>query len=423
MSLRSGRRLSPSATAAPVVSKQRKGSANTKRKSSRQHNRGHQPTPDPDTTTNTADDTINPRTSSNNEQSTPQTSLNDQQKTKQFISSFPSLAIDNMEQELDKWTVVDLRKALAEQKKKSSRHKNQVPSEIEDLVELIRLDHEKRMLMAALIGGISEAVVWSLVNVGPTSGKSSCWTRFLSFGKKPLAITMPHRNDKPGWAKRNKDIREIWDNMSIDQKMVFKTPYFFALAKLPDLSRPSAVVDLGNDGQDIDEEDISAEVTSPPIHQLSEEDELLYRPIFEELVDVEKVQLNHGKPETSVSTTSLQLKSLAAFRVAHHKFATVCQRFHIHYYLTALSCDITDGWNQVYSTNKTFAQWADDHMNFNMKFKYYVHGKVVASEIEKKAAQPVDARRAELTRELNRLMRKRSRRCHQESRMAYSPGT
>ncbi|KAH9807109.1 hypothetical protein DFH28DRAFT_1140347 [Melampsora americana] len=271
-----------------IVSKQRKGSANTKRKSSRQHNRGHQPTPDPDTTTNTANDTINPQTSSNNEQSTPQTSLNDQQKTKQFISSFPSLAIDNMEQELDKWTVVNLQKALAEQKKRYSRHKNQVPSEIEDLVELIRLDHKKRMLMAALIGGISEAVVWSLVNVGPTSGKSSCWTRFLSLGKKPLAITMSHRNDKPGWAKQNKDIREIWDNMSIDQKMVFKTPYFFALAKLPDLSRPSAVVELGNDGQDIDKEDISAEVTSPPVHQLSEEDELLYRPIFEELVDVEK---------------------------------------------------------------------------------------------------------------------------------------
>ncbi|KAH9807110.1 hypothetical protein DFH28DRAFT_1140348 [Melampsora americana] len=106
--------------------------------------------------------------------------------------------------------------------------------------------------------------------------------------KSETESQMSHRNDKPGWAKQNKDIREIWDNMSIDQKMVFKTPYFFALAKLPDLSRPSAVVELGNDGQDIDKEDISAEVTSPPVHQLSEEDELLYRPIFEELVDVEK---------------------------------------------------------------------------------------------------------------------------------------
>lgn len=65
-----------------------------------------------------------------------------------------------------------------------------------------------------------------------------------------------------------------------------------------------------------------------------------------------------------------------------------------------------DGWNQVFSTNKAFSEWANDENKFTQKFKYYIHGKVVASKIEKKAAQPVDARRGELTRELNRLMSK-----------------
>ncbi|EGF97326.1 uncharacterized protein MELLADRAFT_85864 [Melampsora larici-populina 98AG31] len=413
MSLRSGRQLSPSAATAPVISKQRRDSANTKKKSLRKNNRGRQPTPEPDAT-NLAD---------NIRSEVDTTNLADNTRSKEFTSSFPSLNIDNMEQELDKWTVVDLRKELAERKKNASRHKNQVPTEINNLVQLIRLDHEKRMLMAALIGGISETMVWELTNVGPTSGKSSCWTRFLSFGKKPLAIEMPHRNNKAGWAKRNTDIRDIWDNMTNDEKMVFRTPYFFALAKLPDLSSPSVAVEVGDVDQEINEEDISAQVTSPHVNQLSEEEELLYRPIFDELVDVEKVHFNHGKPEKNVSVASLQLKSLAAFRVAHHNFAIVCQRFHIHYYLTALSCDISDGWNEVYSTNKTFSEWADEKMEFSTKFKYYVHGKVVASEIEKKAAPPVDARRAELTKALNHLMQTRSRRCHQSSRMAYSPGT
>lgn len=99
--------------------------------------------------------------------------------------------------------------------------------------------------------------------------------------------------------------------------------FFFALAKIPNLSRPNGTVELGNDNQPTEEEDISAQVTSPPIHQLSEEEEVIYRPIFDELVDVEKVHFNHGKPETSVSMASLQLKSLAAFRAAHHNVSVM----------------------------------------------------------------------------------------------------
>ncbi|EGG04817.1 uncharacterized protein MELLADRAFT_72302 [Melampsora larici-populina 98AG31] len=59
---------------------------------------------------------------------------------------------------------------------------------------------------------------------------------------------------------------------------------------------------------------------------------------------------------------------------------------------------------QVYSTNKSFSEWADKQMKLSTKFQYYVHGKTVANEIEKKPPQPVDARRGELTRELNKLI-------------------
>lgn len=52
-----------------------------------------------------------------------------------------------------------------DQKKERSRHKNQTPSETKTVVDLIRHDYEKRMLMAALIGGISETMIWELVFV------------------------------------------------------------------------------------------------------------------------------------------------------------------------------------------------------------------------------------------------------------------
>ncbi|EGG12582.1 uncharacterized protein MELLADRAFT_86740 [Melampsora larici-populina 98AG31] len=185
-----------------------------------------------------------------------------------------------------------------------------------------------------------------------------------------------------------------------------KDPLFFALAGLPDFSQIS-----DEPFEDDDEEfittrnkDPESQVLVPKIHPLSEAEEQKYRPLFNKLVDVDKVHKNLRKPDKTESTATLQRKSLAAFRSAHHDFATVCQRFHIHYHLTAVSCDIDDGWEQAFSTNKTFSEWANKNLKFSTKFKLYVHGKEVAQEIEKKPPQPVDARRGELTRELNRLM-------------------
>ncbi|KAH9809613.1 hypothetical protein DFH28DRAFT_904323 [Melampsora americana] len=335
----------------------------------------------------------------------------------EFTSNYPGLTIDNLEAELSKWTLVELRTALMEQKIQKSRHKNQTPSEIKTLVELIRRDYEKRMLMAALIGGISETMIWELVNEGSKKQKNlNCYARFLAFGKEALAIEVPARGDTAGWGRRNKALGDLWDAKTKDERMVFKDPFFFALAKLPDLSlaklpdsssSTGGHVELEDEDVEMNEiEDPRAQVSAPKIHQLSEADEAKYQPIFEELVDIEKLHANHGKPESTDSMATMQLKSLAAFRAAHHDFATVSQRFHIHYHLTALSCDVEDGWVQVFSTNKSFSKWADENMKLSQKFKYYVHGKAVAQEIERKVPQPVDARRAELTRELNKLLGK-----------------
>ncbi|EGF97714.1 uncharacterized protein MELLADRAFT_84516 [Melampsora larici-populina 98AG31] len=318
--------------------------------------------------------------------------LNDTENQPEFTSNFSALNFDNVEEQLEKWTLVELRNALSNQKKQTSRHKNQAPREVKTFVELIRRDYEKRMLMAALIGGISKTMIWSLVDAGlKKKKKKNCYARFLSFCKEALEVEVPSRTDQAGWGRRNKILSDMW----------------YAKTKLPDLSLSNEdfIVEMeDDDGEIIENKNPAAQVTAPKIHQLSESDELKYRPIFEELVDIDKVHANHGKPESTDSMQTMQLKSLAAFRSAHHDFATVCQRFHIHYHLTALSCDVEDGWMQVFSTNKTFSTWADENLKLSTKFKYYVHGKVVAQEIEKKAPQPVDARRGELTRELNKML-------------------
>lgn len=170
-------------------------------------------------------------------------------------------------------------------------------------------------------------------------GKKNSWVRFLGFCRGALSLkcnslsllltlifyssktcfTVPHQDDKEGWVTRNKKLSDMWSLMSKDQKRVFQDPFFFALANIPDLAN-EGVPDGANDNT---EEDLFGEVAAPQVYQLSEEEEVMYRPIFNELVDVEKLHVNHGQPQPSESSAQQQRKSLAAFRRAHHDVSTL----------------------------------------------------------------------------------------------------
>ncbi|KAH9813415.1 hypothetical protein DFH28DRAFT_1096485 [Melampsora americana] len=319
-----------------------------------------------------------------------------------FVSKYPSLTPENFERQLDKWTIADLRQEIIKQKSPFSHNRTRAPQEIRDLTSLIRIGYEKRILMAALMGGVPETVIWDLVNEGSKQGKPNKYTRFLAFCKDALAEKLPPRAEKEAWGERNRKIRDIWDNMTIDDKLIFEDPYFFSLANLPDHSKQV----LHDNEDDEIEEDQSAQVSATQVHQLTEEEKSKYQPIFDRLVDIEKVHLIHGKPSTTSSIATLQLKSLAAFQKAHHSFAVECQRYHIHYYLTAASCDSINGWSEVASTNTKFAEWALETSKIPEKFKVYVHGLAAAKEIEQKIPQPTDARRGLLTRKLNDMLNK-----------------
>lgn len=76
-----------------------------------------------------------------------------------FCSRFPSLELDTFQDQLDQWTIVQLRDAIVKQdSRRSSAHKD-----IKDLVKLIRMDFEKRVLMVALMAGVPEVVIWNLM--------------------------------------------------------------------------------------------------------------------------------------------------------------------------------------------------------------------------------------------------------------------
>ncbi|EGG09726.1 uncharacterized protein MELLADRAFT_95186 [Melampsora larici-populina 98AG31] len=240
-----------------------------------------------------------------------------------FLSRFPGLELGDFEKQLDDWTLVSLRQAISKQASKRSK----APGEIQLLVR-IRLEYEKRMLMAALMGAVPKVVIWNLVGKGSKQGHANPWIRFLAFGLPALAEKVPESGDSEGWTRRNKKVSDLWKKLSKDEKDVFRDPYFFALAKLPNLSTlPMDITKPAEDGGDTSLQHLNESMPAPTVHKLTDEQKTKYMPLFEKLVDVEKLHLCHGKPSPSTPVATIQQKSLVELRKAHHTVRSIC--FHL----------------------------------------------------------------------------------------------
>ncbi|KAH9823184.1 hypothetical protein DFH28DRAFT_1018066 [Melampsora americana] len=343
-----------------------------------------------------------PLDSQNQNQNQPRKgNVNDKQSSGIFRSRYPGLEMDNFEESLGDWTLVGLRQTIARQASTANR----AHPDIDALVKTIRLQYEKCMLMAALMGGVPEAVVWNIVGEGGKKGGMNSWIRFLGFCKLALDEKLPARANREEWVTRNKKLAEMWKGFTDDEKTVFKDPYFFALANLPDLSYFERDDTEREDADDLSMDHLDASTSPPRVHQLSEADRAKYMPIFQKLVDIDKLHLCHGRPEPTSSVATLQKKSLSELRKAHHDLSVVCQRYQVTYYLTAVSCGSHEGWTQTFSNNVAFAKWAETNAKVPSKFATYIHGKTIGKEIEaSKVQQPSDERKTRLSRQLNSLV-------------------
>ncbi|EGG01744.1 uncharacterized protein MELLADRAFT_91920 [Melampsora larici-populina 98AG31] len=312
-----------------------------------------------------------------------------------FRSRFPGFEIDKFEEKRKDWTLIALRQAIAKQNSKTSK----APQEIKSLVLSIRMEYEKRMLMAALMGGVPEIVVWNIVGKGAKKGHANPWIRFLAFCHQSLGEKLPEPGDKDGWTNRNKKSASNWKKLSKHEKDVFRDPYFFALANLPDLSNVPFADENEINEDETDLQHLEESAPTPSVHKLTDEQKSLYQPLFDKLVDIEKLQSVYGKPTPSSSVATVQKKSLAALRKAHHA------QYQITYYLAAVSCGSTEGWTQVFSNNPSFANWSSKEAKVPQTLSSYIHGKSAVQTVEgSKVQQPSDERRTRLGRILNKLV-------------------
>lgn len=132
---------------------------------------------------------------------------------------------------------------------------------------------------------------------------------------------MPPRTDTEAWAARNQQLSELWNALTPDEKDIFRDPFFFACAGLPNLALTQPELEDDNDDNEEDPfgfQHLEANITAPKVHVLSEAEKAKYQPLFDRLVDVEKLHLSHGQPDQTQSIGTLQKKSLAELRKAHH---------------------------------------------------------------------------------------------------------
>lgn len=131
-------------------------------------------------------------------------------------------------------------------------------------------------------------------------------------GQEEARILIAERNVKNGQA---------WSALSDDEKEVFNPEIFYALAGVPNpLLSPDSDQDciLLQDNQDGD-----SLIPVPNVHKLTLEQDNLYRPLYESLVNIQKVSNELGKPESGDTVAKVQRKSATAIE----KYAHMVCRF------------------------------------------------------------------------------------------------
>lgn len=117
--------------------------------------------------------------------------------------------------------------------------------------------------------------------------------------------------------ERNVKNGQAWLGLSEDEKEVFNPQTFYALAGVP-----NPLISTDSDNQENhtlrDEEDGDTFVPVPQVHKLTLEEDQRYRPLYERLVNLQKVANALGKDENCESVTKVQRKSATAIEQFAH---------------------------------------------------------------------------------------------------------
>ncbi|EGG12331.1 uncharacterized protein MELLADRAFT_89151 [Melampsora larici-populina 98AG31] len=200
------------------------------------------------------------------------------------------IMLQNYHQYKKYWPLARIQDQLARQR--SSNHQLSAEVIVEGQAVLEALDHTLHMI--AMISGVGIIKLNGLL--GGTHGENP-WHRWLSFAIAANKNPMPQRGDPNAAAVlafRNKSNSDSYQALDDDKYAVFTSCVFYALGGYPDYSSITINEDINVFGD--------SSILVPEVPKLSPEDENLYRPIYERLVDEKKVKKDRelNTPGTSV---------------------------------------------------------------------------------------------------------------------------
>lgn len=282
------------------------------------------------------------------------------------------------------------------QENKGSTH-NCPSTEIRDRVKLVFKEFNHELLMLAMIAQVSEPTIKSIIPDMTATRATSPYTLFLQYCLGCLLEPMPLKGDEEVEVKlgeRNSKNGARWRALSVDERAVFDPIIFYALAGVP-----NPLLDLENsedkmdDNQDKQDEGGDSLVPVPTIHKLTVEEDKLYRPIYEQIVDLKKVENELEKPPTGPSKSQLQRKSKTAIKKLAHQLACEAHRLDFAYYLVATSTLTPNksaelGWLQQYTTHPQVATWANKTCRLATVFATYSQGASMAKAIASVNSKP-----------------------------------
>ncbi|EGG09071.1 uncharacterized protein MELLADRAFT_96323 [Melampsora larici-populina 98AG31] len=264
-----------------------------------------------------------------------------------------------------------------------------IPPEILAEARLAKQCYEKTKWMLAAIGKVKHDVLEKEL--------------FMAYGVDSLRLKMPNgrkaENSGNIMALRNAEATRIWGNYNAKERRVFHKDYFFALAGVPDLDNP---------------EDNDSPATIP---LLTNEEEEIYRPLYEKLVDHEKVMQEQGVQHLE---KNLNKKSLKCVRKVGKMLARDGARLKFKYILMASSAHPPNsktgaGWTRRFTTVPSVTRWADREIGLGPVFATVAQGQSMIkaiSEANKKTQkkqnssqpQPSDVLKTELASLLNKQL-------------------
>ncbi|KAH9808952.1 hypothetical protein DFH28DRAFT_1134714 [Melampsora americana] len=307
------------------------------------------------------------------------------------LNSETTPTLDNYKSLLKFWPPGRIREYL--QQHKYSTH-NRPSTEVRDRVKLIFKQFNQELLMLAMIDQVSEPTIKSIIPGMTSTRSTSAFTLFLGYCIKALIEPMPLRGQEESGevlGDRNTKNGQTWRALSKDERAIFDPTIFYALSGVP-----NPLLDLETNGDNDEEEhDIAGDsfVPIPTVHKLTVEEDKLYRPLYEQLVDLKKVENELGKPLTGPSTSKLQRKSKTAIERIAHQLSCEAHRFDFAYYLVATSTVTPNksselGWIKQYTTHPQVATWANKTCRLATVFATYSQGESMAKAIASVTHKP-----------------------------------